>query len=45
MRACAALAIGRLKTQEARDILQKHKDDKELVVRNAVSRALRETGS
>ncbi len=44
VRACAALAIGRLKSPEAREILQKHKDDKELVVRNAVSRALREAG-
>ena len=43
VRACAALAIGRLKTPEAREILQKHKDDKELVVRTAVSRALRGT--
>jgi hypothetical protein len=44
VRACAALAIGRLRTPEARELLQKYKDDKELVVRNAVSRALRETG-
>lgn len=44
VRACAALAIGRLRTPEARDLLQKFKDDKELVVRNAVSRALREAG-
>jgi hypothetical protein len=44
VRACAALAIGRLKTPEANDLLQKFRDDKELVVRNAVSRALREAG-
>lgn len=44
VRACAALAIGRLKSPEARDILQQHKDDKELVVRTAVGRALRESG-
>lgn len=44
VRACAALAIGRLKSPEARDVLQRHRDDKELVVRNAVSRALREVG-
>ncbi len=44
VRACAALAIGRLKSPEAREILQKHKDDKELVVRTAVGRALRESG-
>jgi hypothetical protein len=45
VRACAALALGRLKTEEARDVLQKYRDDKELVVRNAVSRALREAGA
>jgi HEAT repeats len=44
VRACAALAIGRLKTPEARELLQKYREDKELVVRNAVSRALREAG-
>lgn len=44
VRACAALAIGRLRSPEAREILQKHKDDKELVVRTAVGRALRESG-
>jgi hypothetical protein len=41
-RACAAIALGRLKTPEARDVLQRAMDDKELVVRNAVNRALRE---
>jgi HEAT repeat protein len=41
-RACAAVALGRLKTPEAREALQRAADDKELVVRNAVSRALRE---
>jgi hypothetical protein len=41
-RACAAMAIGRIKTPEAREVLQKAVDDKELVVRNAVNRALRE---
>jgi HEAT repeat protein len=45
VRACAALAIGRLRTTEARELLQKYRDDKELVVRNAVSRALRESGA
>jgi HEAT repeat protein len=43
-RACAAMALGRIKTPEARDVLQRAADDKELVVRNAVSRALREAG-
>jgi HEAT repeats len=42
-RACAAMALGRIKTPEARDVLQRAADDKELVVRNAVNRALRET--
>jgi HEAT repeat protein len=41
-RACAAMALGRLKTPEAREVLQQAAEDKELVVRNAVSRALRE---
>jgi HEAT repeat protein len=41
-RACAAVALGRIKTPEAREVLQRAVDDKELVVRNAVSRALRE---
>ena len=42
IRACAAMALGRLKTSEARDVLQRAAEDKDLVVRNAVSRALRE---
>lgn len=42
MRACAAMALGRLKGPEARDVLQRAAEDKDLVVRNAVSRALRE---
>jgi hypothetical protein len=41
-RACAAMALGRIKTPEARDVLQRASEDKELVVRNAVNRALRE---
>jgi HEAT repeat protein len=40
-RACAAMALGRIKTTEAREFLQRAVDDKELVVRNAVNRALR----
>ena len=44
-RACAAIALSRLRTPEARDILQQAKDDKDLVVRNAVNRALRESTS
>lgn len=45
VRACAALALGRLRIPAARELLQKHKDDKDLVVRNAVSRAIRESGT
>ncbi len=44
VRACAALALGRLRSAEARALLEKHREDKDLVVRNAVSRALREAG-
>jgi len=44
-RACAAIAIGKIRTAEARDVLQRAADDKDLVVRNAVSRALREGAS
>ena len=44
-RACAAIALSRLRIPEARDILNQVKDDKDLVVRNAVNRALRESTS
>jgi HEAT repeat protein len=44
-RACAAMALGRIKTPEARELLQRAAEDKELVVRNAVSRALRGTAA
>ncbi len=44
-RACAAMALGRIKTAEARDLLQRAAEDKELVVRNAVNRALRGASS
>jgi HEAT repeat protein len=44
-RACAAIALGRIKTPEARDVLQRAADDKELVVRNAVNRALRDVAA
>ncbi|MDX2192974.1 MAG: HEAT repeat domain-containing protein [Gemmatimonadales bacterium] len=40
-RACAAIALGRIGTAEAKGVLQKAADDKEPVVRNAVLRALR----
>ena len=44
-RACAAMALGKIRTPAARDILQKVTQDKEPLVRNAVSRALREVGA
>lgn len=40
-RACAAVALGRIRTEAAREALRRCADDKDLVVRNAVSRALR----
>ena len=45
IRACAAIALGRIKTVEARELLQRAAQDKELVVRNAVNRALREASA
>jgi HEAT repeat protein len=42
VRACAAIALGKIRTAEARETLQRAAEDKDLVVRNAVSRALRE---
>jgi hypothetical protein len=44
-RACAAIAIGKIRTPEARDVLNRAADDKDLVVRNAVNRALRESAA
>ena len=41
-RACAAIALGKIRTPEAREVLARAADDKDLVVRNAVNRALRE---
>jgi hypothetical protein len=45
VRACAAIALGKVRTAEAREVLQRTADDKDLVVRNAVSRALRESAT
>jgi HEAT repeat protein len=42
-RACAAIALGKVRSAEAREVLARVADDKDLVVRNAVSRALRES--
>jgi HEAT repeat protein len=44
-RACAAIALGRIRTPDAREVLQRAAEDKDLVVRNAVSRALRESST
>jgi len=44
-RACAAMALGKIRTTEARSALEKAMQDKEALVRNAVSRALREVGA
>jgi hypothetical protein len=41
-RACAAMALGKMRTAEARAVLERAGQDKEALVRNAVSRALRE---
>lgn len=41
-RACAVVALARIGTPEARRVLEGAADDKELMVRNAVSKALRE---
>lgn len=43
-RACAAMALGKIRAPGARAALQKVAQDKEPLVRNAVSRALREVG-
>ena len=43
-RACAAMALGKIRSPAAREILQKVTQDKEPLVRNAVSRALRDVG-
>lgn len=41
IRACAAMALGRIGTDKARDALRRVGDEKEIVVRAAVNRALR----
>jgi len=44
-RACAAMALGKIRTPEARAVLEQALQDKEALVRNAVGRALREVGA
>jgi hypothetical protein len=41
LRACAAIALGRVGTQKAQEALRKAAAEKDIVVRNAVTRALR----
>ncbi len=41
-RACAAMALGKIKSPEARTVLERASQEKDALVRNAVSRALRE---
>ncbi|HKW08885.1 MAG TPA: HEAT repeat domain-containing protein [Gemmatimonadaceae bacterium] len=41
LRACAAIALGRISSQKAADVLRKASSEKDVVVRNAVNRALR----
>lgn len=42
IRACAALALGKMATQEAREVLERALSEQDPVVRSAVNRALRE---
>ena len=44
IRACAAYALGRVASEKARDALRRASDDKEILVRTAVNRALRASG-
>jgi HEAT repeat protein len=44
-RACAAMALGKIRTPEARAALERAGQDKEPLVRNAVTRALRDLGA
>lgn len=43
-RACAAMALGKIRSPDARAVLERAAQDREALVRNAVSRALRELG-
>jgi HEAT repeat protein len=45
MRACAAMALGRIKTPKSIEALRKSSDEKDIVVRNAVNKALRGPGT
>ncbi len=41
-RACAAMALGKIRSPDARAVLERAAQDREVLVRNAVSKALRE---
>ena len=41
LRACAAIALGRISSPKATEVLRKSSSEKDVVVRNAVNRALR----
>ena len=41
LRACAAMALGKIGTRDATDALQRAQGDKDVLVRNAVNRAMR----
>ena len=43
-RACAAMALGKIRSPDARAVLERAAQDKEALVRNAVSKALRDVG-
>jgi HEAT repeat protein len=45
LRACAAVALGRIGTASAQEALRRSANEKDVVVRNAVARALRGTGT
>jgi HEAT repeat protein len=42
IRACAAMALGKIGNEQARDLLERAQGDKDPLVRNAVAKALRE---
>jgi hypothetical protein len=44
-RACAAMALGKTRSTEARAVLERALQDKDVLVRNAASQALRETAA
>jgi len=45
LRACAAIALGKIATPAARSALERSVGEKDVIVKSAVSRALREVGS